>query len=433
MPRRTSKNRLRRRSRGPVESAVQDVTIDRLGHLGDGIVELNGDDVYIPYTAPGDRVRIGRSGKRGKLLSMVEAGPHRAPPVCPHFGECGGCSVQHLEADLYRSWKVGRLETALKSQDVSYATMAELFDAGQRRRLAFSYKCTVYGDVSLGFLAPGSHRLVPIQTCPVACDGIVAHLGALKSLLGVLTQGVGGRGKAFVTLTEAGLDINIAGPERFDLDADRIDAVIRQVRCFPVVRLCVAQDVIIQLEPPSVSFADVSVVLPSGGFLQASTDAERYMSDLVVEHLKGARSVVDLFSGCGTFTFPLARHVRVHAVDGSGDAIAALNAARDTTTGVKRVTSEVRDLFRRPLGAKDLNMFDCAVFDPPRAGAAEQAKALANSDLTKIVGVSCNPATFARDARLLLDGGFVLDSVYPVDQFKWSHHIEVVGLFHRSG
>ncbi len=437
-PKRKSGRRVSRPSRGKDGEAAQErVLIEEIGHLGDGIAFDQGDRIYIPYTVPGDVLEIRRAGERGLPVRFETFGPDRKEPVCAHFSLCGGCSVQHLEDKAYTDWKLSRLHHALRTHDVIPRVVADLHrtQPGERRRVAFTYRVADSGRLDFGFVGRGSSDVIPVTECPVADPLIIASLNSLSEIARTAESGKGGHGKVIVTLSDVGLDVEVnrMGPNVVPIRFAELERLNELVRSIELARLSIDGEVLVQFHEPTVRFGDARVPLPQGAFLQAAISAETRMVDVVKEFVSGSRTIADLFSGVGTFTFPLARLANVHAVDVSSHSINALNKARDRASGRKQVSSDVRDLFHRPLSVRELEPFDCAIVDPPRAGAAAQVEQLAQSKIAKIAMISCNPATFARDARTLTDGGFELDSLYPLDQFLWSHHLELVGLFHRVG
>lgn len=404
------------------------VTITRLGASGDGVVETGGSHVFVPFTLPGETMTIAREGDRGTVMALKQPSPDRVAAPCRHFEDCGGCALQHMETQAYRDWKRQRVVDALATRGID-AEVAPLVHAmpGTRRRATFTARREGDGML-LGFNAALSHRVVAIVECPILAPVLVDALPALRYLAGLLANSA----KPFrlaVTATLSGLDIDAQGCGA--LKENRRQAVTRAVIDAGFARLSIEGEVILAPKPPQMRFGAVTVNLPPAPFLQASADAEAAMSDLVTIHLAKAKRVADLFCGSGTFTFPLAGKSAIHAVESDRAAIAALDHARRHTQGLKPVTTEARDLFRRPLTAKELEAFQGVVFDPPRAGAEAQARQIAASKMRRIAAVSCNPATLARDLRILLDGGYRVDSVTPVDQFLWSPHVEAVALLSR--
>jgi len=402
--------------------------IDRLGAQGDGIAAGEGGEVFIPFTLPGETVTAARLKDRADLIAVLDPSPLRIDPACRHFGTCGGCALQHLQGEAYRAWKRERVAQALRSRKIE-AEVAPLVacEPGTRRRAAFTARRTEAGML-LGFNRHLSMEIVALEECPVLLPEIVAALPMLRAL----AQLACGTPKPFhiaVTATASGLDVAIH-------DAGRLDERRRhQLADFAIreglARVSVDAEIVIEPKKPVVMFGDVAVQPPPGAFLQATEAAEMTMAGLVAGHLSRAKRIADLFSGCGSFGLRLAPKAEIHAVENDAAALAALDRAFRFASGLKRVTMEKRDLFRRPLTAKELDGYDGVVFDPPRAGAEDQSKQLARSQVPLVAAVSCNPVTLARDLRILLDGGYALKSVVPIDQFLWSPHVEAVALLEK--
>jgi 23S rRNA (uracil1939-C5)-methyltransferase len=408
---------------------TQKLLIQRLGAQGDGIADTAQGQLFVPFALPGEEVLATAERGRARLVSIEAASPQRIDPACRHFGTCGGCAIQHLEANAYRAWKRDIVVQALRSRGID-AEVGELVPCppASRRRVTLSARRTEAGIV-LGYVRALSSEIVPIEECPIALPVIVAALGKLRTLAGLLA----GTSQAFhlgVAATASGLDIAAIDSGKLTEDARR--AAIRfVVESVGIARLSVDGEAIVEPRKPIVTFDGIAVSPPPGGFLQAAEAAEQAMAGRVQSHLDRAKRIADLFSGCGTFALRLARRAEVHAVEGDAASLAALDRAFRGASGLKRVTSERRDLFRRPLTPKELARFDGLVFDPPRAGAEDQAKQIARSDVPRIVAVSCNPATLARDLRILVDGGYAIRSVTPIDQFLWSPHVEAVALLEK--
>ncbi|UCI25372.1 class I SAM-dependent RNA methyltransferase [Mesorhizobium sp. B2-8-5] len=403
-------------------------TIARLGSQGDGIANAEGGEVFIPFTLPGETVTAARQRDRATLMSVLEASPLRIDPACRHFTECGGCALQHFEAEAYRQWKREKVVQALKAKGIACEIAALVPCAPHtRRRVTFSARRTDAGML-LGFVRALSSEIIPIDECPISLPAIVSALDKLRALAGLVCA----TPKAFhmtVTVTASGLDIAVHDAGKLGDHQRRIASNF--VMAEGLARLSVDGEIVVEPKKPVVQFGSVAVALPPGAFLQATEAAEQAMADLVGQHLSRARKVADLFAGCGSFALRLGVKSEVHAVEGDAPALAALDRAFRFAGGLKRVTSERRDLFRRPLTFKELNAFDGVVFDPPRAGAEDQSKQIARSDVPLVAAVSCNPVTLARDLRILLDGGYTLKSVSPIDQFLWSPHVEAVALLEK--
>ncbi|MDR3513425.1 MAG: class I SAM-dependent RNA methyltransferase [Caulobacteraceae bacterium] len=401
-----------------------------MGAQGDG---LAAGPVYVPLTLPGEAVSAVLSGDRAEAQAILEPSPDRVAPPCPHFGDCGGCSLQHWAAAPYLAWKGELIRQALARERIETEILpAFATPPGVRRRLALHARREGH-QVRIGFKARRSWRLVEISTCVIAEPRLVAALPALKTLAAPFLQHPKSAPTLHVTWTASGLDVDVTGVERRSggLSADARVQAASAAQAGNFARVTLAGELIYQARAPVVRIGPVLVALPPGAFLQASAEAEAAMGRAVVEAVAGCARVADLFCGVGTFTFRLAETASVHAADSAAPAVRALTQAIGSASGLKAITAEARDLTRRPLLAMEMKKLDAVVFDPPRAGAAEQAREIAASKVPIAVGVSCNAATFARDARILADAGFSLVQVQPIDQFLWSPHVELVGVFRR--
>ena len=410
----------------PVQAEVE---IEKLGHEGDGVASVDGHDRFIPFTVPGDRGLAELAGTRGRMIALRAEGPGRVQPTCPHFGVCGGCVVQHLEAGRYRDWKRSLVITALKQRGLDPNVVAPLESVapGTRRRVTLGFTHAKHGT-HLGFHKRQSHDLIDVAVCPVACSAIVSALPTVRNALSRFLPSAC-TGMLHLTATETGLDLDL----RFERAPSASDLVLREslaqlAKAVDLARLSVDGEPALVARAPVVSFDGLAVRPPPGAFLQPTTEGEHHLMAWVREGLSSTRRVIDLYAGLGTLSLPLAQYAQIHAVDTATDALTALAQA---AKGLP-LTTERRDLARNPVPAALLKSFDGAMFDPPRAGAAAQAAALAEARVPRVVAVSCNPATFARDARLLVDRGYTLAWVRPLDQFLWSAHVELAALFLRS-
>ena len=402
--------------------------IDSLGSHGDGVARTERGQVFVPFTLPGEVVNAAVERERGTLMAVVEPSPLRVEPPCRHFGTCGGCSLQHMDDAAYRAFKSERVASALKRERVDIAPEPLITcPPDSRRRVVLSGRKTA-GGMLLGYHRIQSAEIVDIEECRIALPAIVSALPMLRDLAGIVCQTT----KPFhvtVTATDTGLDVAFAESGKLP------DAIRRQAADFVIrhrlARLSVDGDIVVENHKPVIRYDGAEVTPPPGSFLQGVAAAEEAMAGLVIAHLSKAKRVADLFCGSGAFALRLARSSEVHAVEAEAAALAALDRGFRFATGLKRVTTEKRDLFRRPLTFKDLDAFDGIVFDPPRAGAEDQSRQIARSNVPKVAAVSCNPATLARDLRILIDGGYRLVSVTPVDQFLWSPHVEAVALLEK--
>ena len=408
------------------------LTIVRLASRGDGVADTPNGPLYVPYTLPGETVEAARvpgHPDRGQLLHIERASPERIAPVCQHFGLCGGCAMQHWQIGLYREWKRGLLAAALEQQGIA-APIDPLIDAhgAGRRRATFHARRSHSGVVEVGFATLRSRHLVAIDRCPIlapSLDGALKAAWAIGEALGETRKPL----DIQVTATDTGLDVDVRGSG--ELSATHSTTLARTAREAGLTRLTRHGELIAQQAAPVVTMGRARVALPPGGFLQATAAGETILSELALRHAEGAKTVADLFCGVGPFALRLAEHARIAAFDLDASATAALAQAVRSTSGLKPVEATSRDLFRRPLVADELNRFAAVVFDPPRQGAEAQAREIARSKVSMVVAVSCNPATFARDMKLLAGGGYRLTRVTPVDQFRYSPHLEIVARLER--
>jgi 23S rRNA (uracil1939-C5)-methyltransferase len=408
-----------------------ELRIEQLGGEGDGMAP---GPAFVPFTLPGERVLAAGGGERRELVEVLEPSAERVAPPCPHFGICGGCALQHWAHAPYLAWKVERLATTLARQQIETEILPPFAAAlGARRRVALHARRGGREAARLGYKARKSWDLVDIAVCPISDPAIQAAIPALKRLAAPLFEHPKSAPTLHVTLTASGLDIDISGVERKSggLSADARVQIAERAAQADFARVTLDGEVAYQARAPQVRLGPAVVALPPGAFLQATPQAEAAMAAFVARQAAGAARIADLFCGVGTFTFRLAEVAQVYAADAEPEAIRALAGALAAAPGLHGVTAEARDLARRPVLAEELKKTDVAVFDPPRAGAVEQTAELARSSVARVIGVSCSPATFARDARTLIDAGFALDRVLPVDQFLWSPHIELVGVFNR--
>jgi len=416
-----------------------DVTIATLGAQGDGIAQTPDGPVYVPQAVPGDRLRVALGKRRGEgfvgeIIARLADGPGRVTPPCRHFSTCGGCATQHLDNALYAEWKRDLVATNLARRHLNPAVVAPLrrTAADGRRRVHLAARATAKG-VLLGFNQRRSHRIMDIRDCLVMRPALRAMLGPLRALLAtVLPRNTEAR--LLLTETRNGFDLLVTTPHDFNTDARTAwaefaaDNQVARIQWRPE-STAIAEPLAL-LATPRVAFAHIDVAIPSGGFLQASARAESIMVEILLGAIGEAKNVADLFAGCGAFTLPLAKHgCHVHAVDYDADAIAALHAAAGAAQLGGRITGEARDLFRRPIQAKELSVYDAVLFDPPRAGAAAQVEQITRAAIPVVLAVSCNPASFASDAATLTGAGYDLQWVIPIDQFVYSQHVELVALF----
>ena len=411
---------------------TEQLKISRLGHRGDGVADTSDGPVYVPYTLPGETVTVepvaGHPDRR-HLIHVDRPSHERTEPVCKHFGACGGCALQHWSLAEYHLWKRSLVVEALAQANVM-APVGDLIDAhgAGRRRAVLHARRGTHDVLEVGFTAPRAHHIVAIDECPILAPGLGGALRAAWAIAEMLKPA----GKPLdiqATATNSGLDIDVRGSGA--LNAERLTELARIAEAQSLARLTRHGELVAQRTQPLLQVGRAYVPLPPGAFLQATAEGEKTLARLVVEHIGKAKHVADLFAGIGTFALRLAETVRVSAADSDAGMIKALERGASTASGLKPVEAQTRDLFRRPFMASELKALDAVVFDPPRQGAEAQARELAKSAVPVVVAVSCDAATFTRDAKILIDGGYKLAAVTPVDQFRYSHHVEIVAKFVR--
>jgi 23S rRNA (uracil1939-C5)-methyltransferase len=408
---------------------VERLTIARIGHRGDGVADTPGGAVYVPYTLPGETVTVEVAAQpdRRQLLHIETASPDRVTPVSPYFGTCGGCALQHWALPKQQEWKRQRVIEALAAAGIEI-TVNPIIDAhGKGRRRIVLHARRQGGTLKVGFAAARSHDIVPIEHCPILAPSMAGSIAAARAI----TEAIDGTKPLDiqVTASDSGLDIDVRGSGA--LNSAATAALAKVAETHRLARVTRHGETVAQRAQPILTINGTKVALPPGVFLQATTEAEAILSSLVLEYAGKAKNIADLFCGIGPFALRLAKKTRVTSVDSDRAAVNALKIAVSKAQGLKPVTAEARDLFRRPLVPIELNKFDAIVFDPPRQGAQAQAGELAASKVPNVIAVSCDVDSFARDAKILVDGGYVIDAVTPVDQFRYSAHVEIVARFRK--
>lgn len=405
--------------------------IAAMGRQGDGVAETPQGRVHVPFTLPGERVEIERQqdqqGERGTLLRIIEASAERVKPRCRHFGECGACALGHWAEAPYLAWKRVLVCEALAREQVS-ANVAQTIPAhGAGRIRAVFHTGRGTNKNAVGFAKRRSQEIVDMEGCPVLAQPLNASLPLMRELSKILLS-TGKPVDLHVTLAERGLDIDIRGPGKLPKEIE--SKIVSFAAAKKLLRVSLHSEPLAKLMPPTHLVGNVRVNLPPAPFLQATAEGERVLAEQVVAAGEGSKSAADLFCGIGTFALRLAGKMRVSAFDNHEPSVLALREAAKSP-GLKPLQAAVRDLFRWPLTRDELKAFDFVTLDPPRQGAETQARELAQSKVKKIAYVSCDADSFARDAKILLGGGFTLREVTPVDQFLYSPHVELVGVFHR--
>ena len=403
------------------------VAIRELGARGDGIAE---GGILVPYALPGERVAIRPEGRRAELLGIEQASADRVEPFCPYYMRCGGCRTQHLARPAELAWKRGLVAQALSQAGhaVDPAPTVDAHGAG-RRRITLHVR-EIDDRAEAGLMAARSHALVPINHCPITVPALHAAPEIARRLAAPLGHGRKPLDVA-VTATDQGLDVDLRGhgPVSGGVSA----ALVRIAGALGLARLSLHGERLMEAEPVSVTAGHIRLYPAPGGFLQATAAGQAVLTELTLAALgPRVRRAADLFAGCGPLTLAMARIAAVHAVEADAAALAGLDRSARAATGLRPITSERRDLFRRPLLPIELDVFEAVVFDPPRAGADAQVRQLAASRVPLVVGIACDAGTFARDAATLVAGGYRLEAVTPVDQFRHAGHVEMAGIFRRA-
>lgn len=408
---------------------MTEVKIDFVGHKGDGVAHLNNNPLYVPYALEGEVIKIKGSGPRREIDKIATPSQQRIEPICKYFGTCGGCQLQHMGESAYLDWKMSLVKEPLSRVGISTEPEAILsYSDASRRKCVFNAQRTPNGML-LGFNEKSSNEIVPLDACPVLVPAINEQLDAIRDLVNSVPTAKNPL-RVSVLVTKNGLDIAIEDAKPLS-EAER-QVLIKKTIAHKFSRMSVNIETLIKTAEPHIEIASTIVSPPPASFVQALKQAEDDMSDIVSEFLKGCKQVADLYCGIGTFALKLAENSAVYAVEESGDALNSLDQAwRDTGGKLKQVKTEKRNLERRPVTFGELKKMDGLVFDPPRAGAELQCKQIAKSRVKQVAAVSCNPNTLATDLEILLAGGFKVKRIIPIDQFKYTPHVEVVVLLER--
>lgn len=402
------------------------VKIKRLGHLGDGIAD---GPIYVPATLPGEVVSGTLDGEHLRDPKIDTPSDHRVKAPCSHAKSCGGCQLQHASDAFVSDWKRDVVRQALAAHGIAVDLGDPIISPPRsRRRATFSVKRTKKGALA-GFHMKASDTIIAVPNCQLVHSDLTAALPMVEAL-GVLGASRKGELSVLVTRTDTGLDVAVNGGKKMDVASHQ--ALSDLAREYDLARIAWDGEIALQRRAPVLRLGSADLTPPPGAFLQATKEGETALVEAVKQALTGAKRVADLFAGCGTFALPLAKDAMVHAVEGDRDMVNALDHAWRNAEGLKRVTHEVRDLFRNPLLPDELAKFDAAVIDPPRAGAAAQVAEIAQAGIPRIAHVSCSPATFARDTATLIRAGYDVEWIKVVDQFRWSTHVELVALLRRD-
>ena len=399
------------------------LTIESLTHLGMG--RASDGRSLLPRVLPGEEVEVAQDGS----VRIVTPSADRVAASCRHYKSCGGCAMQHAADTFVADWKLGIVQKAVQAHGLSPEFRPVLTSpAKSRRRAKFSGRRTKKGAM-VGFHGRASHTLFAVPDCQLVTPALLDILPALEALTVLACSR---KGEIDLTVTDAPLGPDVLVTTDKELTSQLRIEMAAFANHHGLSRLVWNDEPVVTINPPAQDFGGTKVTPPPGAFLQATKHGETMLLQAVEEITGKAQRVIDLFAGCGTFTLPLAKRAEVHAVEGEGEMLVSLDRGWRAGHQLRKVTTEVRDLFRRPLEPDELRHFDAAVIDPPRAGADAQIATLVRSEIKTIAMVSCNPITFARDAKTLVDAGFNMPWVQTVDQFRWSPHVEMVASFTRK-
>ena len=399
------------------------LTITRLGHHGDGIAD---GPIFAPRTLPGEVIEGEIEGDRIAIPKIVTPSPNRVAAPCRHYKSCGGCALQHASDAFVEDWKQGVVRAALAAQGIDAELRSVKTSAAHTRRRAVLTGRRTKKDALVGLHTRGSDTIIEIPDCQLLHPDLMAVIPALRALT-VFGASRKGELRFTVTRSDAGVDVAVEGAKL--VDGQMLMTLASMAAEHNLARLTWNDEPIVDIASPFQMFGDARVVPPAGAFLQATKAGEEALLSAVLETVSDTDQVLDLFSGCGTFALPIAKNAEVHAVENDAAMLKALDQGWRQAKGLKRVTTEARDLYRRPFLPDELARFDAIVIDPPRAGAEHQVNELAKAKPRKIAAVSCNPASFARDAKTLVQAGYALEWIDVVDQFRWSTHVELAASF----
>lgn len=407
------------------------LTIEHIGARGDGVSRDQDRAVHVPFTLPGEQIEANQRGDRATMVKLLQASEERIKPVCGHFTVCGGCSLQQWREEPYLSWKAGLVERALQRVGLEVAVAPTTPAWGQGRRRATFHGKYAGPRFLFGFAQAKSHQIEPISSCPVLTPGLNAAIPRLA----ILAEALAPKQETIdilVTETPVGLDVDVRNAGRIDkFERKGLERLAALAEAADIGRLTLHGQTALTRVTPRVKMGQAIVELPAGAFLQATRAGEEALAAKVLAWTQGRKHVADLFAGIGTFGLRLKEKALVRAIESDPHAVAAMKKASDGLAGGKTLIAEARDLFRAPLAPLEMKGLDAIVFDPPRAGAEAQSAQIARSKIDLVVAISCDPASFARDARILLDGGYRLAEIETFDQFRFTPHVEIAAKFVR--
>ena len=385
---------------------------------------VTADGTRVPRALPGEEIALGKENKFKIILPSKD----RITPVCAHYKGCGGCSMQHATQSFIKDWKSNVIKSCLSARGLETIIKPILTSKTNSRRRVTLHGMKTKKSVTVGFFKRNTHELISTPSCELVNPEILSAFSLFEeiTLIGATRKSII---EISVTVSKEGLDLNILNGKK--LDNQSIMKITGLCESFNIARITWNEDLLANFLNPTIVFQGIAITPPPNAFLQATEQGQEILITNAMLSVFDSDKVIDLFSGCGTFTLPAAKRSEVLAIDKTKSMLTAIDQAWRETTGLKKVTSRSQDLFKEPVGKEELNSFDAAIIDPPRVGAEAQSHELAKSHIKRISSVSCNPRTFSRDAKILVDSGFKLDWVQPIDQFLWSSHIELVAQFSR--
>lgn len=385
---------------------------------------VTADGTRVPRALPGEEIALGKENKFKIILPSKD----RITPVCAHYKGCGGCSMQHSTQSFIKDWKSNVIKSCLSARGLETIIKPILTSKTNSRRRVTLHGMKTKKSVTVGFFKRNTHELISTPSCELVNPEILSAFSLFEeiTLIGATRKSII---EISVTVSKEGLDLNILNGKK--LDNQSIMKITGLCESFNIARITWNEDLLANFLNPTIVFQGIAITPPPNAFLQATEQGQEILITNAMLSVFDSDKVIDLFSGCGTFTLPAAKRSEVLAIDKTKSMLTAIDQAWRETTGLKKVTSRSQDLFKEPVGKEELNSFDAAIIDPPRVGAEAQSHELAKSHIKRISSVSCNPRTFSRDAKILVDSGFKLDWVQPIDQFLWSSHIELVAQFSR--
>lgn len=412
---------------------ITELTMQNMASLGEAIETSGENPIYVRFALPNEKVKVEVAAGRGNLLEVIAPSPDRIAPICPHFAVCGGCALQHWAEPKVLEWKADLITRALSRAEIAIPKASVSVNAAWgsgRRRAKFTAR-RENGQVLLGFMGQKSNSLVDIQACAILTPNLQTALPKLRDLAKAL---IAEAHELTLNITDSasGLDVDIVGLKQIEkYGRQELEKLARVSETAGLARLTLAGHNAFVQAAPYVIIGDVLVDIPANSFLQASENCEGQLAEMVTKWAKGKKRIADLFCGIGTFALRLKKTAEVTAYEMHQESVFALNVAAKKAAGGHTLKAFSRDLFRVPVAPLELKNIDMVVLNPARQGAEAQCKQLVRAKTNEIAYISCDPTSFARDAKILIDGGFELKEIHGFDQFRFSPHVELAARFMR--